>query len=625
MDGASGETIRVFAQTARKRMQQAWDGLVTLLMKPPPGAAAPTVAVQDPRSLLKNAQDAVRGHLALVFWFSAAINLLYLAPSIYMMQVYDRVLPTAGLLTLVFLSIVLVMSLAVMAALDALRARVLARASLRVERIASAAVISRSMALRRAGNPVVPGVRELDTLRGGLSSPAAIGLADLPWTPIYVLVAFMLHPIIGCLALVGAAIIFGLALANERAQRAGMETMTAKAPLFYAAHESDMQAAETLHAIGAERAMLARRLRAREELIEAQNAVAFRNAAFSSGTKAARLLLQSTALCVGAYLVVNRQMSAGSIMAASILTARAYAPLEQIVGGWRQLAQSLAAYRSLQKLFANSPESMARTPLPAPKGRIVLEQVAAAPPGRKSPAIQGVSMVAEPGQIIGVVGESGAGKSTLARVLANAAPLMNGSVRIDGARYCDWDSNALASHIGYLPQRVDLCDGTVAENISCFAAERGESAEQVGQQVVAAAMLAGAHDLILSLPRGYDTPLGLGGAGVSPGQAQRIALARALYGEPRVLVLDEPNAHLDAEGELALVDALNAVKARGGVAFVIAHRAGVLGIADMLAIVSQGRLVEYGPRAAVQQQIADAQKTRNNVVPMREAATRAGA
>lgn len=625
MDGASGETIRVFAQTARKRVQQAWDGLVTLLMKPPPGAAAPTVAVQDPRSLLKNAQDAVRGHLALVFWFSAAINLLYLAPSIYMMQVYDRVLPTAGLLTLVFLSIVLVMSLAVMAALDALRARVLARASLRVERIASAAVISRSMALRRAGNPVVPGVRELDTLRGGLSSPAAIGLADLPWTPIYVLVAFMLHPIIGCLALVGAAIIFGLALANERAQRAGMETMTAKAPLFYAAHESDMQAAETLHAIGAERAMLARRLRAREELIEAQNAVAFRNAAFSSGTKAARLLLQSTALCVGAYLVVNRQMSAGSIMAASILTARAYAPLEQIVGGWRQLAQSLAAYRSLQKLFANSPESMARTPLPAPKGRIVLEQVAAAPPGRKSPAIQGVSMVAEPGQIIGVVGESGAGKSTLARVLANAAPLMNGSVRIDGARYCDWDSNALASHIGYLPQRVDLCDGTVAENISCFAAERGESAEQVGQQVVAAAMLAGAHDLILSLPRGYDTPLGLGGAGVSPGQAQRIALARALYGEPRVLVLDEPNAHLDAEGELALVDALNAVKARGGVAFVIAHRAGVLGIADMLAIVSQGRLVEYGPRAAVQQQIADAQKSRNNVVPMREAATRAGA
>lgn len=625
MDGASGETIRVFAQTARKRVQQAWDGLVTLLMKPPPGAAAPTVAVQDPRSLLKNAQDAVRGHLALVFWFSAAINLLYLAPSIYMMQVYDRVLPTAGLLTLVFLSIVLVMSLAVMAALDALRARVLARASLRVERIASAAVISRSMALRRAGNPVVPGVRELDTLRGGLSSPAAIGLADLPWTPIYVLVAFMLHPIIGCLALVGAAIIFGLALANERAQRAGMETMTAKAPLFYAAHESDMQAAETLHAIGAERAMLARRLRAREELIEAQNAVAFRNAAFSSGTKAARLLLQSTALCVGAYLVVNRQMSAGSIMAASILTARAYAPLEQIVGGWRQLAQSLAAYRSLQKLFANSPESMARTPLPAPKGRIVLEQVAAAPPGRKSPAIQGVSMVAESGQIIGVVGESGAGKSTLARVLANAAPLMNGSVRIDGARYCDWDSNALASHIGYLPQRVDLCDGTVAENISCFAAERGESAEQVGQQVVAAAMLAGAHDLILSLPRGYDTPLGLGGAGVSPGQAQRIALARALYGEPRVLVLDEPNAHLDAEGELALVDALNAVKARGGVAFVIAHRAGVLGIADMLAIVSQGRLVEYGPRAAVQQQIADAQKTRNNVVPMREAATRAGA
>lgn len=625
MDGASGETIRVFAQTARTRVQQAWDGLVALLMKPPPGAAAPTVAVQDPRSLLKNAQDAVRGHLALVFWFSAAINLLYLAPSIYMMQVYDRVLPTAGLLTLVFLSIVLVMSLAVMAALDALRARVLARASLRVERIASAAVISRSMALRRAGNPVVPGVRELDTLRGGLSSPAAIGLADLPWTPIYVLVAFMLHPVIGCLALVGAAIIFGLALANERAQRAGMETMTAKAPLFYAAHESDMQAAETLHAIGAERAMLARRLRAREELIEAQNAVAFRNAAFSSGTKAARLLLQSTALCVGAYLVVNRQMSAGSIMAASILTARAYAPLEQIVGGWRQLAQSLAAYRSLQKLFANSPESMARTPLPAPKGRIVLEQVAAAPPGRKSPAIQGVSMVAEPGQIIGVVGESGAGKSTLARVLANAAPLMNGSVRIDGARYCDWDSNALASHIGYLPQRVDLCDGTVAENISCFAAERGESAEQVGQQVVAAAMLAGAHDLILSLPRGYDTPLGLGGAGVSPGQAQRIALARALYGEPRVLVLDEPNAHLDAEGELALVDALNAVKARGGVAFVIAHRAGVLGIADMLAIVSQGRLVEYGPRAAVQQQIADAQKTRNNVVPMREAATRAGA
>ena len=556
--------------------------------------------------VLKEGPRSLRTHLFLILGFSAAINLLYLAPSLYMLQVYDRVLPTSGLLTLALLTVVLVASLGVLAILDAVRARLLARAALRVERFAADAVIEANMKARRSGQQAAANARELDNLRQGITSPAAIGLLDIPWTPLFILICFIIHFWIGILALCGAVVIFGLALINERVARDSLSKLSAKAARFYVAHDTDLNSAETIHALGAERRLREKRARARAEYVGAQTATAFNGAGYSAATKAVRMLLQSTALGLGALLAVERQISPGAIIAATILTARAFAPVEQIVGGWRQVGLAFAAYGGLQRLFEDAKAQIPRTPLPEPEGRVQVEQVAAAAPDGRTIALQGASFAVSPGEIIGIVGPSGAGKTTLARVLANAAVPKAGTVRLDGARYADWDDEALAGHIGYLPQRIELFDGTVAENISIFAPQVGDNGEAVGPHVVDAAIQAGAHEMILRLANGYETELGPSGAGVSPGQAQRIALARALFRNPRVVVLDEPNSHLDQEGEAALVTAIEAIRARAGVAFVVAHRAGVLGIVDKILVMRDGRIIEFGPRAAVMSKLAAA-------------------
>ncbi|MGE0741145.1 MAG: type I secretion system permease/ATPase [Hyphomonadaceae bacterium] len=552
--------------------------------------------------LVPAAMSGLRRHLTLIVLFSAAINLLYLAPSIYMMQVYDRVLPSNSLLTLILISSVLVAAFFVMAQLDSLRGRLLARMSLRVERLGARAIMEEAFAAKRqnsASSAPTPGIRELDTVRQALSSPAAVGVLDLPWTPLFILVCFMLHIWIGVLAIAGAAVIAGLAYLNDRASRQALQNMSARTAQFYAAHDGDLNAAETLRALGAERAMLQRRLRMRENVTESQINSAFTGADFSALTKVTRMLLQSAALGLGAYLAMERMISPGAIIASSILTARAFAPVEAIVGGWRQLAMGRTAYNALRQMFAQAAPRPQRTPLPDPKGAVKVEAINAGPQGAPTLTLYGVSFAAGPGEIIGIIGPSGAGKTTLARVLANASPPRAGAIRIDGARYADWEPQELAKHIGYLPQRVDLFDGTVADNISCFAREQGQTMEEVGPKVVAAAQQAGAHELILALPNGYETQLGPNGAGISPGQAQRIALARSLYGAPVVIVLDEPNAHLDSDGEAALVTALQTARARGATCFVVAHRAGVLGIVDKILVLNKGQLSEYGPRDQV--------------------------
>lgn len=535
----------------------------------------------------------LRTHVWLIVGFSAAINLLYLAPSLYMLQVYDRVIPTSGVLTLVLLSVVLIGSLAVLAVLDALRSRLLVRAALRMERGANDVVREAHWRARRLGEQPIATARDVDTLRQGITSPAAVGVLDLPWTPLFVLVCFVIHFWIGLLALAGAVLIFGLALVNERATRGALTSLTAKAARYYISHDSDLNVADTIHALGVGQRLAQKRGAARADYIGAQTDASFKGAGYAAATKALRMLLQSAALGLGAYLAVEREISPGAIIAATILSARAFAPVEQIVGGWRQLAMGLTAYRAIQRLYKEYKAPSTHTPLPDPEGRIQIENVAALAPDGRTVALQGVNAAVSPGELIGIVGPSGAGKTTLARVLANAVPVRGGAIRLDGARYADWDDAALARHIGYLPQRIDLFDGTIAQNIAMF--ESGGDATRI----VDAAIKAGAHEMILRLPRGYETELGQSGAGISPGQAQRVALARAFYGDPKVIVLDEPNSHLDQEGENALVTALEGVRARSGVAFVIAHRAGVLAIVDKIMVLKDGRLIEFGPRAAV--------------------------
>lgn len=494
------------------------------------GAGEPVGPLKGP-DILKQATRSLRDHVWLIAGFSAGINLLYLAPSLYMLQVYDRVIPTSGLLTLALLTVVLVVSLTVMALLDALRTRLLARASIRVERIAADAVLDATMRARRLGAPAEATARDLDNVRQGVTSPAAVGLLDLPWTPLFIFVCFVIHIWIGVLALTGAVLIMGLALINERASREGLAQLSGLAVKFYVAHEADLSSAETIHAFGATKRFRRKRARARGEYVAAQADAAFKGAGYSASTKALRMLLQSAALGLGAYLAVERQISPGSIIAATILTARAFAPVEQIVGGWRQLGMAITSARALQRLFAGAKEEGAHTPLPAPAGRIDVEQVAATAPDGRSIALQGASFSIAAGEVVGVIGPSGAGKSTLARVLANATSPKAGAVRIDGARYTDWDQEALSRHIGYMPQRVELFDGAVAANIACFHADAGDA--EIGKRIVEAAILAGAHEMILRLPNGYETELGPSGSGISPGQAQRVALARALFEDPR--------------------------------------------------------------------------------------------
>jgi ATP-binding cassette subfamily C protein len=563
---------------------------------------SPILAPAPANETLETALRSISTHVGLLFALSAAINILYLAPSIYMLQVYDRVLTSASTLTLIFLSIALAFTLAAMSALDGLRSRILSRMGLRLDLRLAGALIGMSVDARGRGRSDVTAMRDLDTLRQTLASPASTTVMDLPWTPLYVLVCFVVHFWIGVAALGGALILLGLAIWNERASRDSLKVVADHAPAYFNALEADMRVADTARAIGLREPLIRRRSHERVRFLKAQMESAFIAARFASLTKFVRLALQSGVLGLGAYLAIKQEISSGAIIACTILTTRAMGPVEQIIGAWRQVAQGRSSFENLQKQLAEATPDSERTALPAPNGPVAIEAVTARPPGAERATLFQVSLRAMPGDIIGVVGPSGAGKSTLARVLANAAIPESGHVRIDGARYVDWDSDLLAAHIGYLPQSVDLMNGTVAENISRFARDRGHDPAETSVEVVRAAKAAGAHEMILRLPMAYETPIGMGGRGLSAGQSQRVGLARALFGKPKVLVLDEPNAHLDAEGEAALVDALLEAKSRGAIAFVVAHRAGLINVADKLVVLNEGRVIQFGPR----EQIANA-------------------
>ena len=557
-------------------------------------------AIKSRNTPIRRAMVALRQQVLFVLVFSAAVNLLYLAPSLYMMQVYDRVLTTGGVGTLLFVSLVLIVSLAVLALLDAVRTRILTRASLRADRLLSRTILESAFGTSGEGGPrSAQLMRDFDTVRQTATGPAAVAVLDAPWAPVYIAICFLIHWVLGLLVLFGGAALVCLALLNERSQRRALKDGGDRAAALFAAHEAERQGAEAARALGMRGRLVDRHLTARSDLLDVQSGAAFSGAGYASGTKFLRLVLQSAALGIGAYLAIQRQVSPGAIIAASILTARAFAPLEQIVGAWRQIGQAQASWKSLRALLESVPEAGARTPLPAPEGRIAAERVSVRAPGSERVVLFDVSARFGPTEIVGVVGPSGAGKSTFARVLAGAIAPTAGTVRIDNARYADWDAEALARHVGYLPQDVQLFSGTVTENISRFSDEA-----DAGGKAVEAARQAGVHDMILRLPEGYDTRLGPQGRGLSFGQAQRIGLARALYGDPVLIVLDEPNAHLDAEGEAALVSALKSARARGATCVVVAHRAGIMSVADTIMVLRDGRLEALGPRDQVVAKLA---------------------
>lgn len=556
--------------------------------------------VQVP-SALDGAVRACRDHFRLAAMLSAIVNILYLAPTIYMMQIYDRVIPTGGVITLLWLTVVVAFALATLALLDALRVRVMLRASLRLDNRLATAILDHAMArpatLRADARPE-QAMREFDALRLAVAGTPAIALFDIPWTPIYILVAFLVHPAIGGLAIVASILLLAITFANERANRAAGAVALQAMSVAYVAQERIAQRSETVRALGMRRAVIARLLAERDRALRLSTTQQFANGKYTSLAKFVRLLLQSIALGLGAWLAVMQQISIGSVIAASVLISRALQPIEALVGSWAAIGQARQAIASLGSILPDGlAASHATAPfdLPAPRGILSVKDVAVdAPDASSRPLLDNISFDVRAGEFVGIIGPSGAGKSLLARVLAGAVLPDRGIVRIDGADCLDWDAEKLALHIGYLPQDPGLLPGTIAENISRFAVARGEAPGIVTQAVLAATQCAGIHELILALPGGYDRRIGWGAEELSAGQRQRIALARAVYGDPALLILDEPNSALDADGEAALLHAIATVRARQGTVLMVTHRAPLLATASRLLLLVNGSISMFG-------------------------------
>ncbi|VVT02274.1 Alkaline protease secretion ATP-binding protein AprD [Sphingomonas sp. EC-HK361] len=566
----------------------------------------------DPLGAMRGALALCRRHFVAAAGFSALVNLLYIVPTLYMLQVYDRVVPTRGIQTLLFLTVVLLFALATLALLDRIRARLLVRAGVQIDAALAPLVLDATL-----GRPDLPvaraALREFDAMRQTLTGPGILALFDAPWVPIYVLVCFLVHPWIGLVALLGCIALPLIALANERATRTRLDRAQVVAGASYAAQETLLGSADTVRALGMRRALVARQLRQREAMLVAQTEANFAAGGFLTLTKFVRLALQSLALGLGALLAVDNLISAGAIFASSFLIARALAPIEQLIGTWRPIIQSRQSYRSLETLLDTAPPLAASTHLPPPRGAVSLEGVTVLNDARDGALLQAITLSVAPGEVVAIVGPSGAGKSTLVRAIAGALLPDRGTVRFDGADARDWDPERLARHIGYLPQDSALFAGSIAENIARFDGEIGAPREGVDAAIVAAATSVGADPLIRRMTNGYDHQLRLGGRGISAGQAQRIALARAVYGNPQILILDEPNAHLDAEGDAALVAALGALKAKGRTILIVSHKLGILPVVDRILVLRDGRVEMFGPREEVLPRIAPANVRR--VVP----------
>ncbi|WP_267428558.1 type I secretion system permease/ATPase [Methylobacterium sp. GC_Met_2] len=527
---------------------------------------------------------------------SALANLLTLTGSFFMLEVYDRVIPSRSIPTLIGLCVLALVLYAAQSTLEALRARTLARIGAVLDAEIGPRVFSLSVqAPLRGAKPDQAGqpLRDLEQVRAFLAGSGPAALFDLPWLPVYVVVCFLFHPLIGVAAIGGAMLLTSLTLAAELATRSPARSATAHAGRRLALSEATRRNAETVAALGLESRLSRRWAAVNRDHAQAQQRASDIAGGLGAVSKACRMALQSGVLALGAYLVINNQASGGIIIAASILVARALAPAELAIANWRVFVAARQSWQRLAEALERHPP--ARVPLALPEAKLSLsvEGVHVVPPGASRATVHDVSFQLRAGQGMGVIGPSAAGKSSLVRALVRIWTPLHGRVRLDGADLGQWAPEHLGAQIGYLPQETELFAGTIAENISRFLP--GAPAEAI----VEAAQAAGAHDLILNLPQGYDTMLGESGAGLSAGQRQRIGLARALYGDPFLVVLDEPNANLDAEGENALTQAILRVRGRGGICVVVAHRPSALAAVDHVLMMHEGRVQAFGTKDEV--------------------------
>ncbi|MBR1126688.1 type I secretion system permease/ATPase [Bradyrhizobium iriomotense] len=542
---------------------------------------------------LRRLLQTCRGYFVTAGIFSLAINLLYLAGPLYMLQVYDRVISSASEITLLMLTIALLLAFMALAGLDAVRARVLTRASIRLDRkIASrvmTAIIDRSAS---AGGARSQALRDFDTFRQFVTGTGIHAIFDLPWAPIYIAVIFVLHPFLGAFALGCSVILVLMALLSEWLVKLPLTESNEAAARSYSFTEMSLRNTEVVRAMGMTGGLLRRWSRDRDRMLERQVAASDRAAAIQSLIRFLRLAMQSLILGLGAYLVIERVTTVGSMFAASILLGRALQPVEQIVGSWRSLVSARAAFLRIRELLTAHPLLDAGLTLPRPKGQVSVEALTFAPLGSSKAILRGITFAVEAGEVLGVIGPSGAGKSTLSRQLVGVLTPSAGAVRLDGADVATWVKRAIGDHVGYLPQDIELFSDTIAANIGRF--DEGSD-----RDVILAAQLAGVHEMILRLPHGYDTQVGEGGAILSGGFRQRIGLARAVYGSPSLVVLDEPSSNLDAEGDVALADCIVQLKKSGTTVVIVSHRPATIGVVDKILVLRDGVAEMFGPRAEI--------------------------
>jgi PrtD family type I secretion system ABC transporter len=548
-----------------------------------------------PDTDLRRALRACRSAGLFVIAFSFGINLLTLASPLYMMQLYDRVVSSRSVDTLIMLSVAFTGAIAALVVLDALRGQVLSRLGIWLDDRVGPSVIAAGLRASLAGGGAGPGseaMRDLATLRGFLSGPSTGPLMDAPWAPLFLLLLFVLDPLLGTIGLASSLLLFGLALLNEAATNRPVQHSNAAGMRSLRALEAAFRNAEVIETMGMREGILKLWQRSGRAVKDAQAVAGRRAALIHASSKFVRLFVQSAIMGAGAWLVIENHASPGVMFGASFLIVRALAPVENAILTWRSVISARLAYRRLQSLLETmSPEPKGMR-LPRPQGRLSVEGLFYTPPRTQNPILRNISFALEPGQVLGLIGPSAAGKTTLARCITGAWRPSAGIVRLDGADIGVWLTADGGEHVGYLPQDVELFAGAVRDNI----ARLGDADPA---KVIEAAKLVGLHEVIMRLPKGYDTDIGDGGVKLSGGQRQRIGLARAVFGNPRLVVLDEPNSSLDAEGEAALVDAIAQLKRRGTTVLVIAHRPNILQHADKVLILQNGVVAAFGDRAEI--------------------------
>ncbi|MEQ1815958.1 MAG: type I secretion system permease/ATPase [Nitrosomonas sp.] len=535
--------------------------------------------------------------------FSAVINMLMLMPAIYMLQLYDSVLTSRNEMTLLMLTLIMLGAYIFMGALEYVRSFVLIRVGAQLDMKLNKRVYTAAFeqCLKQGESNAGQALKDLTNLRQFLTGNALFAFFDAPWFPIYLFVIFMFHPALGAFALVGTTILFILAYINEKISHKPLAEANSMAVASTNVASNNLRNAEVIEAMGMLPNIQSRWYKLHSRFLNLQAEASEKAGVVTALSKSFTVALQSLMLGLGALLVLDNSITPGMMIAGSILLGRAIAPVQLLISVWKQIGSTRSAYERLTQLLEQNPPREGGMALPKPKGVIAVENITAAPPGGKFPVIKGLTFSLAAGEVLGIIGPSGSGKSTLARLLVGVWPAAAGKVRLDGADVYLWNKDELGPHIGYLPQDIELFAGTVSENIARFG-------EVHADKVILAAKRAGVHELVLNMPSGYDTPLGDGGAGLSGGQKQRLGLARAMYDDPSLIVLDEPNSNLDDVGEQALLAAIIDLRKRGKTIVLITHRTSIISATNKLLLLHDGIAKMFGPTNQVLEALAQQQQ-----------------